>query len=103
MFVRIRSILMSLSILGLLIQVPAALAEDEVLTIQGTSIRGNQELPTILYLVPWQAPEVLELDQPQASLAVTRPIEKLERAEFKRLIRYHNSFKQQHAGELGFK
>ena len=74
----------------------AASAEDEVLTIQGTSIRGNQELPTILYLVPWQAPEVLELEEPESSLAVTRTLEPLERSEFQRLLRYHEHFMYRH-------
>lgn len=69
-------------------------AEDEVITIEGTRIRGNQESPTILYLVPWQAPEVVALDAPAASLAIERPLKPLERSEFKRLIRYHQHFKR---------
>lgn len=68
-------------------------AEDEVIIIEGTQIRGNQESPTILYLVPWQAPEVVSLDTPSSSLGIERPLEPLERSEFKRLISYHEHFK----------
>lgn len=69
-------------------------AEDEVITIEGTRIRGNQESPTILYLVPWQAPEVVALDAPAASLAIERALKPLERSEFKRLISYHQHFQR---------
>ena len=69
-------------------------AEDDVIIIEGTRIRGNQESPTILYLVPWQAPEVIALDAPAASLAIERPLKPLERSEFKRLISYHQHFKR---------
>jgi hypothetical protein len=69
------------------------IAEDEVIIIEGTRIRGNQESPTILYLVPWQAPEVVALDTPISKLGIERALEPLERSEFKRLISYHEHFK----------
>lgn len=73
---------------------PLLVTAEEVITIEGTRIRGNQELPTILYLIPWQAPEVEALDAPASSLAIERPIQILERSEFKRLVGYHEHFKQ---------
>jgi len=68
-------------------------AEEEILTIEGARIRGNQELPTILYLIPWQPPELQSLDVPQQSFAVQRPLEPLERAQFQRMMSYHQHFK----------
>jgi len=70
-------------------------AENQVITIEGTRIRGNQELPTVLYIVPWQAPKVHQLETPESSLASQRPIKKIERDSFKRLVSYHQTFKQQ--------
>ena len=74
---------------------PFVQAENQVITIEGTRIRGNQELPTVLYIVPWQAPKVHKLETPQSSLASQRPIKKIERDSFKRLVSYHQTFKQQ--------
>ena len=71
---------------------PSVYAESEIITIDGARIRGNQELPTVLYLVPWQAPKVYKLDTPETTLASQRPIKPLERESFKRLISYHQLF-----------
>mgnify|MGYP000494595255 CR=1 FL=1 len=74
---------------------PWVQAENQVITIEGTRIRGNQELPTVLYIVPWQAPKVHQLETPESSLASQRPIKKIERDSFKRLVSYHQAFEQQ--------
>lgn len=66
---------------------------EEVLTIEGTRIRGNQELPTILYLIPWKEPELRQLEAPEQSLAVKQTLEPLEREDFRRLVEYHQHFK----------
>lgn len=73
-----------------------AVAEDTIITIEGTRIRGNQELPTVLYLVPWQAPDIQELDAPTQSFTVQRPISMIERGEFRRLLEYYDDFAQQY-------
>ncbi|MDX1453578.1 MAG: hypothetical protein R3183_13545 [Oleiphilaceae bacterium] len=70
-----------------------AWAEPEVLTIEGARIRGNQELPTVLYVVPWQPPVVESLEKPATSFALQRKLEPLERTEFQRLMQYHEEFK----------
>jgi len=77
----------------LLIVSVSAFAENEIITIEGATIRGNQELPTVLYVVPWQAPKIYKLETPKSNLAVQRPIEGIERESFKRLISYHELFK----------
>jgi len=70
-----------------------AYAEGEIIEIEGARIRGNQELPTVLYLVPWQAPKVYELAEPETTLATQRAIKPLQRESFKRLLSYHHLFK----------
>ncbi len=66
-----------------------------VVTIEGTRIRGDQEVPTVMYLVPWQPPEVDELRAPEERLMVDQGSRSLERYEFQRFIRYHQAFIEQ--------
>jgi len=66
--------------------------ETTRIEIEGARIRGNQELPTVLYVVPWQAPKVYQLEVPKTTLATQRPIKALDRDSFKRLLSYHASF-----------
>ncbi|HAC26472.1 MAG TPA: hypothetical protein DCF82_01410, partial [Marinobacter hydrocarbonoclasticus] len=66
-----------------------------VVTIEGTRIRGDQEVPTVMYLVPWQPPEVEQLRAPDERLMVNQGIAPLERYEFQRLVQYHNEFLKQ--------
>ena len=70
-------------------------AESQVLTLEGTRIRGDQESPTVLYLVPWQPPEAQRLRQTDGELLVESRIEPLERAEFQRMVGYHARFKEE--------
>ncbi len=74
-----------------------AYAQDSsgVVTIEGTRIRGDQEVPTVMYLVPWQPPEVEELRAPEERLMVDRGLVALERYEFQRFIQYHELFIKQ--------
>lgn len=69
--------------------------ESGVMTIEGAQIRGDQELPTVMYLVPWQPPEVQALDRADEKLMVGTSIAPLERAEFQRLVNYHRHFQLQ--------
>jgi len=84
-----------LSVCFMLLSTQLVWAESEILTIEGARIRGNQELPNVLYVVPWQPPQVYKLNEPEQSLALKREIKTLERASFKRLLSYHRSFQQQ--------
>jgi len=69
-------------------------AEDEILSLEGARIRGNQELPNVLYLIPWKPPKVYSLTPPENNLAANSPYKTLERSSFKRLINYHEAFKR---------
>ena len=78
---------------ALITGVPAlSIAQEGVITLEGARIRGSQEAPLVLYLVPWKPPEAKSLDRPDEGLMLTRPVEPLARAEFQRLIGYHQHF-----------
>jgi hypothetical protein len=68
---------------------PVIAEEKEVMVIDNVRIRGDQELPLVLHIVPWQPPVQYSLDQKQHANAVLRPIEQLERESFQRLVTYH--------------
>lgn len=67
-------------------------SERTVISIEGATIRGDQELPTVLYLVPWQPPKVYSIDKPQQTLASSRLFKQLDRASFVRMQAYHEAF-----------
>ena len=64
--------------------------DSQIITIETATIRGNQELPNVLYLVPWQPPEINPLDANQATAKTQNTIELIDRNSFKRLIEYHD-------------
>lgn len=39
--------------------IEAVIADDDVINLDGVQIRGNKELPQILYIVPWQEVETI--------------------------------------------
>jgi hypothetical protein len=61
---------------------------SQVITIETATLRGNQELPTVLYLVPWQAPDINPLPATQSQVFSHQLPEKIERHSFRRLIEY---------------
>lgn len=89
--------LIALAVCALLPTAPMLYAQDApgVVTIEGTRIRGDQEVPTVMYLVPWQPPEVEELRAPEERLMVDQGLRPLERYDFQRFIKYHEAFIRQ--------
>jgi len=79
----------------------ASVAQQGVVTLEGARIRGSQEAPLVLYLVPWKPPEAKSLDRPDEELMLARPVKPLERAEFRRLIGYHEHFQAVNRPEAG--
>ena len=71
----------------LLLANPASHAEDR-LDLEGTSIRGNRELPKVLYIAPWKKPGMSDLGRPLDSL-VNEVMAPLERREFQRQIKFY--------------
>lgn len=75
-----------------------AVADEDRLDMQGTEIRGNNELPQVLYIVPWQSPQLPDLRQPPLSSMIDEALQPVEREEFQRRIRYHRALTSQAAG-----
>ena len=66
---------------------------SQIITIETATLRGNQELPTVLYLVPWQPPKINPLPASQTAELSSEVLEKIERNSFQRLLNYHQMFK----------
>jgi hypothetical protein len=65
--------------------------QGQVVTIEGARIQGEQELPTVLYLVPWQ-PVASEGPAPMERRLMTGESPALvERESFRRQLRYHQA------------
>lgn len=63
-----------------------SLAEESLpINTQGISIIGDQELPQVLYIVPWKESEFAKPNQPQINHPVLRPLEpcNLEKEAYK--------------------
>ena len=59
--------------------------------MEGTEIVGSQELPRVLYIVPWQTAERFEIDSPPIASIIERRLTPLERAAFRRTVHYHEA------------
>jgi len=73
---------------------PAGRAMDRV-DLESSQITGNRELPRVLYIVPWRAPEAGDLEgRPVNSLLyeLTRPV---DRDVFRRENRYFDALRAQ--------
>jgi hypothetical protein len=78
-----------------------ALAEDgpkqvDSLQLDSSSITGNQELPKVLYIVPWKEAGIGDLQGKPVNSLLDEVLAPLDREEFRREVRY---FDQLHASE----
>jgi hypothetical protein len=69
----------------------------ERLNMEGTKIRGNQELPKVLYIVPWQEAEVPNLSQPPLQSLIDEALTPVDREVFQRKVRYYDALSAQKA------
>ena len=67
-----------------------AQAQDRI-QMEGTEIKGNKELPRVLYVVPWKMAERFEIESPPIDSIMERRLTPLDRAAFRRTIRYHEA------------
>jgi len=58
------------------------------LQLDATAIRGNQELPKVLYIVPWKDPELGDLVGKPVNSLVDEVLAPVDREVFRRQIRY---------------
>lgn len=65
------------------------------MNMQGTKIRGNQELPKVLYIVPWQEAKVPNLSQPPLQSLIDEALSPVDREVFQRKVRYYDALSAQ--------
>lgn len=64
---------------------------EERLDMEGTRIRGNQELPKVLYIVPWKQADIPDLSQPPLESLIDEALMSVDREVFQRQIRYYDA------------
>ena len=79
---------LSLILLVMALSVPA----ETRIEMQGTAIIGNQELPKILYIVPWKKSGLPAMKRPPIAQLINEVLAPLDREEFRRQIYYHRVF-----------
>ena len=75
----------------------SSLHAAERLDMEGTKIRGNQELPKVLYIVPWHEAEIPDLSQPPLQSLIDESLTPVDREVFQRKIRYYDALSAQKA------
>ncbi len=63
-------------------------ANSDRLTLEAAAIRGNQELPKVLYIVPWKDPAMAELAGRPVNSLVEEILAPVDREVFRRQTRY---------------
>ncbi len=76
----------------------ATVSAAEKLDMEGTRIRGNQELPKVLYIVPWKQSEIPDLSQPPLESLIDEALTPVDRDVFQRKIRYYDALSTQEVG-----
>jgi hypothetical protein len=73
-------------------------AEDR-LQLDTTEITGNQELPKVLYIVPWRRSDLGDLLGKPANSLLDEVLQPIDRDVFKRENRYYDALKPDAAGD----
>lgn len=68
--------------------VPAPSVAADRLELDSSSIRGNQELPKVLYIVPWKDPSLGDLVGKPVNSLVDETLAPVDREVFRRQISY---------------
>lgn len=89
--------------LGLLLLAAPAAAEETVtdqprvaerLELDAAAIRGNQELPRVLYILPWKDPGMAELSGRPVNSLVEEVLAPVDREVFNRQTRYFDQLNE---------
>ncbi len=68
---------------------------EERLEMEGTAIIGNQELPKVLYIVPWKPSELPDMSEPPLQSLIDDALAPVDREEFRREVLYHDALSTQ--------
>lgn len=85
-------IMFQLTLSLMLLSTMAFIQAETRIEMQGTTVIGNQELPKILYIVPWKKSGLPDMRRPPIAQLVQEVLAPLDREEFRREIYYHHVF-----------
>ncbi|CAN5228592.1 hypothetical protein BH24PSE2_BH24PSE2_17720 [soil metagenome] len=85
---RLAAAFLSLCLAGVAHADDAAAESADSMTLDATSITGNQELPKVLYIVPWKKPLAGDLPAPPVSALLEEVLAPVDREVFRRHVRY---------------
>jgi hypothetical protein len=71
------------------------LQAEERLEMEGTAIIGNQELPKVLYIVPWKPSELPDLSEPPLQSLIDDALAPVDREEFRREVIFRDALATQ--------
>lgn len=85
-----------LRVIGLIVLTGTAGAADrsssgQTITLDETVISGNQELPKVLYILPWQTPEGLPELEVKADMAEEEVFRRLYPPAYRRELQYFDT------------
>ncbi len=86
------SLLMRMALALTLTVMTLSVPAETRIEMQGTAIIGNQELPKILYIVPWKKSDLPAMKRPPIAQLISEVLAPLDREEFRRQIYYHRVF-----------
>jgi hypothetical protein len=66
-----------------------AAAQRDVLQLDSSSVTGNQELPKVLYIVPWKDAGMGDLAGRPVNTLLDEVLAPIDREVFKRQVRYY--------------
>ena len=75
--------------------------KEDRLQLDTTEITGNQELPKVLYIVPWKRADLGDLLGKPANSLLDEVLQPIDRDVFKRENRYYDALKPDAAGRRG--
>ena len=80
--------------LMLILNSTTSYAEKQVLELEST-IKGNQEQPKVLYIVPWQPQQAPELAYRPLQTMINESFDLIDRDEFRREIKFRRQLNEQ--------
>ena len=77
-------------VVSLLVMLSAnSFADDSIITLRST-VKGNQEQPKVLYILPWQKAERIEWNYSPTENVINEVFKPIDRDEFIRELKYRN-------------
>ena len=82
-----------------LVLLSTSLQAAERLNMEGTKIRGNQELPKVLYIVPWQDPTGIPTIQLDPTFTEHEVFRRVYPPAYQRELKYYDLLKESEGKE----